>query len=50
LIKQAFLAIKDPAALKTAQIGGFVDVNDSTYDLLRNVAKAEGLDLSKLVK
>jgi phosphonate transport system substrate-binding protein len=49
LIKNAFLAIKDPAVLKASSIGGFIPIQDSTYDLLRNVAKEENIDLSKLV-
>jgi phosphonate transport system substrate-binding protein len=47
-IKAAFFAIKDPAALKAANTGGFAPITDKTYDGLRDVAKTLNLDLTKL--
>ncbi len=50
LISQAFFSIKDPAVLKSANVGGFIPVEDAKYNPLRDLAKAEGIDLSKIVK
>ena len=49
-LQAAFLAIKDPAALKSLSTGGFIKDQDSSYDSIRTLAKSLGLDLTKLVK
>lgn len=48
LIKSAFLTIKDPAALKTLSTAGYIEAVDSTWDVLRDIAKVLNLDLTKL--
>ena len=48
ILKQAFLSINDAAALKALSTAGFQDVTDATYNGLRDIAKAENLDLTKL--
>src|SRR5207249_3668138 len=47
-IKLAFQSVKDPEALKAANVSGFKVTTDATYDGLRDVAKQLNLDLSKL--
>lgn len=47
-IKNAFLSIKDPAALQSLNTAGYTDNSDKNYDLLRDIAKTLNLDLTKL--
>lgn len=47
-IKAAFLAVKDPAVLKSLSTAGYIENSDSKYDGLRDVAKILNLDLTKL--
>jgi phosphonate transport system substrate-binding protein len=46
-IRSAFLAINDPAILKSFRAEGFVATNDRAYDVLRDTAKVLNLDLAK---
>ena len=48
LLKNAMMAVKDPAALKSLNTAGFVENSDSNYNTLRDVAKTLNLDLTKL--
>lgn len=46
IIKLALLGIKDPAALKAANISGLRAEYDDSYDTLRDISKALNLDLT----
>lgn len=47
-IKNAFLTIKDPEALKALSTGGYIEAVDTTWDPVRDIAKVLNLDLTKL--
>lgn len=46
-IRNAFLAIKDPAVLKPFKADGFGEISDKDYDAVRDLGTVLNLDLSK---
>ncbi|MBY0341613.1 MAG: phosphate/phosphite/phosphonate ABC transporter substrate-binding protein [Rhodocyclaceae bacterium] len=46
-IRDAFLALNDPAVLKPFKADGFGPISDKDYDVVRDLAKILNLDLSK---
>ncbi|NWJ47222.1 MAG: phosphate/phosphite/phosphonate ABC transporter substrate-binding protein [Chloroflexi bacterium] len=47
-IKNAFLSIKDTAALNSMGNGGFIEATESYWDPIRDIAKVLNVDLTKL--
>jgi phosphonate transport system substrate-binding protein len=48
IIADAFLKLKDPKVLQSIIAEGFIPTTDSTYNVLRDIAKTLNLDLTKL--
>jgi phosphonate transport system substrate-binding protein len=46
--RAAFVELKDPAILKNFKAEGFAAVTDKDYDVIREMARLLGLDLSKI--
>jgi phosphonate transport system substrate-binding protein len=48
VIVKTFLELKDPEILETLKADGFVEISDSAYDVVRDLAKILNLDLAKM--
>lgn len=47
-IREAFLEIKDKEILKTFKADGFAKIQDSDYDVVRDLTKVLNVDLTKM--